>query len=220
MTRSFDHEVAVVGAGPAGIGTAVALERLDLEYTVLERDCIGASFRQWPAEMRLLTPSFPANAFGTRDLNAITPDTSPALALDCEHPTGNQYADYLEAVAEFHDLPVETGVDVAGVDPIRDDLSDGSDETAGFTLETSDDSITTRFVVWAAGEYQYPTTGPIAGAEHGVHVAGVDSWDAYARTHEIASETDVTPESTSESAETTTAADAAPQPQPTAQGPR
>ncbi|WP_449560122.1 NAD(P)-binding domain-containing protein [Natronococcus roseus] len=63
-------EVAIVGAGPAGIGTAVALERLDVDYGVLERDRIGASFRNWPDEMRLLTPSFPANAFGVRGLNA------------------------------------------------------------------------------------------------------------------------------------------------------
>ncbi|NGM68459.1 NAD(P)-binding domain-containing protein [Natronolimnobius sp. AArcel1] len=185
MTRSFDHEVAVIGAGPAGIGTGVALERLDLEYTVLERDCIGASFRQWPAEMRLLTPSFPATAFGTRDLNAITPDTSPALALDCEHPTGEQYADYLEAIAEFHELSVETGIDVTSA------VSLDGDTDGGFRLETDDDSITARFVVWAAGEYQYPTTAAVAGAQHGVHVAGVDSWESYATAHDLEADVDL-----------------------------
>ncbi|MDQ2050022.1 NAD(P)-binding domain-containing protein [Natronolimnohabitans sp. A-GB9] len=102
MTLPRTLDVAVVGAGPAGIGTAVALDSLEIDFAILERDCIGASFRQWPDEMRLLTPSFPANAFGVRDLNAVTTDTSPALALDCEHPTGDQYADYLEAVAAFY----------------------------------------------------------------------------------------------------------------------
>ncbi len=42
-------------------------------------------------------------------------DTSPALALDREHPTGDQYAEYLEAVAKFHELPVETGIDIESV---------------------------------------------------------------------------------------------------------
>jgi len=36
MESPFDYDVAIVGAGPAGIGTAVALERLDIEYAVLE----------------------------------------------------------------------------------------------------------------------------------------------------------------------------------------
>ncbi|ELY60558.1 thioredoxin reductase-like protein [Natronococcus amylolyticus DSM 10524] len=167
-------EVAVVGAGPAGIGTAVALERLEVDYAVLERDRIGASFRRWPDEMRLLTPSFPANAFGVRDLNAVTIDTSPALALDCEHPTGEQYAEYLEAVAEFHELPVETGIDVESVVPQQDE------DTDGFVLETDGGSIRARYVVWAAGQYQYPSSGDLEGATHGVHVANVDSWAEYA----------------------------------------
>jgi len=171
MESPFDYDVAVVGAGPAGIGTAVALERLDVEYAVLERDRIGASFRQWPDEMRLLTPSFPGNAFGVRDLNAITPDTSPALALDVEHPTGNQYAGYLEAVADFHEVPIRTGVDVERVVPT------GSE--AGFRLETDGGSIDARYVVWAGGEFQYPADGSIPGASYGVHVAAIDSWSSY-----------------------------------------
>ncbi|TYT63929.1 NAD(P)/FAD-dependent oxidoreductase [Natrialba swarupiae] len=180
MSQSFDHEVAIVGAGPAGIGTGVALSSLDVEFVVLERDRIGASFRQWPAEMRLLTPSFPANAFGVRDLNAITPDTSPGLALDCEHPTGDQYADYLEAIAEYHELPIETGVDVDRVVP--DDRAADAEDSVGFTLETSDGSIRTRYVIWAAGQYQYPTDGAIPGSSHAVHVSSIDSWAHHADT--------------------------------------
>ena len=169
MTASFDHDVAIVGAGPAGIGTAVALGHLDVDCTILERDCIGASFRQWPDEMRLLTPSFPATAFGERDLNAITPDTSPALALDCEHPTGNQYANYLEAVAEFHELEIETGVDVDSVESTN----------GGFTLETADSPHHARYVIWAAGQFQYPSDGSIPGASHAVHSSAIDSWDRH-----------------------------------------
>ncbi len=171
MTHPFDLEVAIVGAGPAGIGVGVALEELDIEYALLEREAIGASFRQWPAEMRLLTPSFPANSFGARDLNAITPDTSPALALDCEHPTGPAYAEYLEAVADFHELPIRTGVDVETVIATN----------PGFRLETTTGPITAQYVIWAAGQYQYPTDGEIAGATHGRHVAAIDSWVDYSR---------------------------------------
>jgi putative flavoprotein involved in K+ transport len=112
MTLPQHVDVAVVGAGAAGIGAGVALSLLDLETIILERDEIGASFRRWPDEMRFITPSFPSNSFGLTDLNAITPNTSPAVTLDREHPSGDEYADYLEAVADFHELPVETGVKV------------------------------------------------------------------------------------------------------------
>ncbi|WP_137291435.1 NAD(P)/FAD-dependent oxidoreductase [Natronorubrum halophilum] len=196
MTLPTALDVAIVGAGPAGLGTAVAFEKLDVEYAVLEREQIGASFRRWPAEMRLLTPSFPANAFGVRDLNAITLDTSPALALDCEHPTGDQYADYLEAIAEFHDLSIETGVDVErvvpGTEPADEtDRTDEADEpTPGFALETNEGTIEARYVVWAAGQYQYPSHGSISGASHAVHVSTVDSWARHAESCSVdASET-------------------------------
>lgn len=59
MTRPEFTDVVVVGAGAAGIGTGVALSRLDLEILILERDEIGASFRRWPAEMRFITPHVP-----------------------------------------------------------------------------------------------------------------------------------------------------------------
>ncbi len=115
MTLPKSVDVTVVGAGAAGIGTGVALSLLDLETIILERDEIGASFRRWPDEMRFITPSFPSNSFGLTDLNAITPKTSPAVTLDREHPSGEEYADYLKAVANFHELPVETGIEVTGL---------------------------------------------------------------------------------------------------------
>ena len=60
----MDLEVIIVGAGPAGIGCALALQRAGLERLLeLEADRVGASFRRWPAEMRLITPSFHANPF-------------------------------------------------------------------------------------------------------------------------------------------------------------
>ncbi|RQG99351.1 NAD(P)/FAD-dependent oxidoreductase [Natrarchaeobius oligotrophus] len=136
-----DHErvdVAIVGAGAAGIGVGVALSALDLEIRILERDEIGASFRYWPAEMRCITPSFPSNSFGLTDLNAITPDTSPALSLDREHPSGDEYADYLEVVAEFYELPVETGVEVTAVESRGGPAGAESDEETASECERAD----------------------------------------------------------------------------------
>ena len=116
------QDVIVVGAGPAGIGVAAALTRIGLQPVIVDRSGIGATFRRWPHGMRLLTPSFTSNQFGLVDLNAITPDTSPALSLLDEHPTGPDYAAYLEMVAKLHELDVVTGIEVVDVRPAADGL--------------------------------------------------------------------------------------------------
>lgn len=46
-------DVAVVGAGPAGIGVGAALAELDLDVWLFDREAVGASFRAWPEEMVL-----------------------------------------------------------------------------------------------------------------------------------------------------------------------
>lgn len=163
------HDVVVVGAGPAGLGVAAALTRLDVTPTVVDRHGIGASFRLWPDGTRLLTPSFTGNLFGAVDLNAITPDTSPALTLAEEHPTGLAYADYLETVAKLHDLAVEDGIDVLDVEPHDDHLE----------VVHRDGRLAARSVVWAAGEAGYPRRGGFPGAEHTVHTIEVERFAAH-----------------------------------------
>jgi len=183
-------DVTVVGAGAAGIGIGVALSMLDINVRILEREEIGASFRRWPDEMRFITPSFPSNSFGLTDLNAVTPDTSPAFTLDCEHPSGDEYADYLESVAEFYELPVETGVAVTGIQPRADSpaamtaaadggtaVAESSDE--GFMIETTDGPLSTEHVVWAAGHFGNPRADVVDGSEHCRHTSTVDSWQEH-----------------------------------------
>ncbi|HRQ90343.1 MAG TPA: NAD(P)-binding domain-containing protein, partial [Bacteroidia bacterium] len=110
------YDVVIVGAGPAGLGCAVALRACGVEnMVVLERREVGAAFESWPAQMRMISPSFHSNPFGQPDLNAITPDTSVADFLGREHPSGEDYARYLRAVAAHHRVPVETGVEVRTV---------------------------------------------------------------------------------------------------------
>ncbi|MBM3971983.1 MAG: monooxygenase [Planctomycetes bacterium] len=157
----------IVGAGAAGIGVARALQEVDVSAVILERHEIGGSFRRWPREMRLITPSFPSNSFGTLDLNSIAIGTSPAFTLECEHPTGRQYADYLRSVVEYFHLPVQTGVDV---------LSLTARPGGGFELETTCGRIRAATVVWAAGEFQYPKRQSFPGADHCVHNSRVKSW--------------------------------------------
>ena len=161
------HDVIIIGAGPAGLGAASALRRIGVSPVILDRHGIGASFEAWPEHMRLITPSFTGNQFGLVDLNAITPDTSPALSLLEEHPTGEQYAAYLRMVAELDELDVRTGIDVLDVIPRDDHLE--VEVAAGDPWLASN-------VIWAAGEAQYPHRGSFPGAEHAAPTIEVECW--------------------------------------------
>lgn len=194
MTLPDSVDVAVVGAGPAGVGIGTALSFLDVETVILERDAVGASFRNWPAEMRFITPSFPSNGFGHPDLNAVVPATSPGAILDTQQPSGDEYAEYLQRVVDHYELPVETGIEVTTVTPLSDAAPesggpavsvprgvavDGGD-TEGFRLETSGGSVHAQCVVWAGGQFGTPRTDVFSGAALCVHNAAVDSWADHA----------------------------------------
>lgn len=162
------YDCLIVGGGPAGIGIGCVLRDLQVSrFLILEQDEVGASFELWPEEMRMITPSFTSNAYGMTDLNAIALKTSPAYTLGTEHPTGAEYADYLHAVVEHYELPVRTDVEVYEVRP----LSEG-----GFELETSQGAMRSRFVIWAAGEFQYPRLNAFPGAEYALHNSLITSW--------------------------------------------
>ncbi|WP_232626031.1 NAD(P)/FAD-dependent oxidoreductase [Achromobacter deleyi] len=164
-------EVAVVGAGPAGIGMAVALRRHGVNrLAVIDRHQVGASFLSWPQETRFITPSFYSNPFGLADLNAVTETSSPALTAGMEHLDGPRYAQYLARVAQAHDLPLALDCEVSA-------LTRGA--RGEFQLQTSRGAALARAVIWATGEYQYPDLRPFVGAADCLHYAQVDSWSAF-----------------------------------------
>lgn len=156
------YEVVVVGGGPAGVGVGVALAHAGVEdFVILERGIVGSSFALWPEEMRLITPSFPTNSIGMLDLNSIAIGVSPAYSLQVEHPTGRQYAEHLNQVADFFKLPICEEVNVNRV----------KKDTEGFQIETNSTTVRSNHVIWAAGEFQYPRITGLEGLENCKHTA-------------------------------------------------
>jgi thioredoxin reductase len=169
MKKTEAYDVIIVGAGAAGIGMGGVLSHLGLEnFAILERHQIGESFRRWPQEMNFITPSFPSHGFGHLDLNAIARKTSPAIGFRREHLSGKQYATYLESVANYYKLPVYTEVEVQKIETLP--------RQQGFLVQIPDGVLKTRFLIWAAGEFQYPNLYPFPGAELCLHNSQVSSW--------------------------------------------
>jgi putative flavoprotein involved in K+ transport len=171
MTADLPHRrvnVLIVGAGPAGLGCAAALADCQIpDVAVVDSKSVGASFAAWPVQMKLLTPSFNSNNFGAVDLNAITPDTSPADYCGFQHPTGQEYARYLQAVS----LQREVTVSRAAVRRLKR-------VAYGFHVECDKGIFQARFVIWAAGEFAHPDWQGIRGADQCLHSSQVQDWAA------------------------------------------
>lgn len=144
-------DVLIVGAGPAGLGAALALDTIDnLTFGIVDRGAVGQTFLDWPDQQKFLTPSFTSNGFAGVDLNAIHPSTSPAHSLGTDYPTGVEYATYLRGVVRHFALPVLENTDVHSV--TRYDSPDGG----GYVASTSRGPVPTRAVIWASGEFRNP----------------------------------------------------------------
>lgn len=164
--------VLIVGAGPAGIGCALALQACGIPAEIMDASGVGASFEAWPAQMHLLTPSFHCNSFGYADLNALTPDTSPADFLHTQHPDGPAYARYLQALVRHFQIRVIAPARVTEITPL---------ENGGFDVHAMGVTRRFSFVIWAAGEFAHPDTGGIRGADHCLHNSRVKDWNEAAR---------------------------------------
>jgi len=161
-------DVVIVGAGPAGIGMALELNKIEgLEYAVLETNRIGESFRRWSSQTRFITPSFYSNPYGLADLNSVDSISSPASFSGVQHLNGDQYADYLSNVADEAMLPIICNCKVLKVTPNPD---------GGFHLVTEQGELSTQFLIWACGEFQFPDLNPFPGGDSCLHYAHIDDW--------------------------------------------
>ncbi|MCG8583311.1 MAG: NAD(P)-binding domain-containing protein, partial [Pirellulales bacterium] len=86
---------------------------------------------------------------------------------EVEHPTGWEYAAHLRGVAQLFELPIREKTDVKRITKVGDD----------FRIDTADETLRAKHVIWAAGEFQYPRLNGFAGSEHCRHTATVASYE-------------------------------------------
>ncbi|MFZ2033252.1 MAG: NAD(P)-binding domain-containing protein [Candidatus Dormiibacterota bacterium] len=127
--------VAIVGAGQAGLSLSYELTRAAIEHVVFERGSVGESWRRRWDSFRLVVPNWTVHLPGAR--------------YDGEDPDGfmpkDEIVSYLERYARSFGAPIQSGVDVTAIEP-RDDGT--------FTVRTSNAEIRARQLVLASGGYQ------------------------------------------------------------------
>lgn len=141
MERS---QVAVVGAGQAGLATSYWLAQRDIDHVLLERDRPGDSWRDRWDSFCLVTPNWTLNL--------------PGFPYDGDDPNGfiprDAIADYVARYREFLDAPVHGPTDVLSLDRSAD----------GWMLTTDNGDWVAESVVVATGAFPFPSRPRLADA--------------------------------------------------------
>jgi putative flavoprotein involved in K+ transport len=127
-------EVLVVGAGQAGLSAGFHLRRRGREFLIVDGNRrIGDSWRQRWGSLKLYSPA-------SRDGLPGMPFPAPGSS----YPTAAEMADYLEAYAAHHELPVRTGVRIDSL----------SEDEEGFVARAGALRILSKSVIVASGVFQ------------------------------------------------------------------
>ena len=87
--------------------------------------------------------------------------------IETEHPTGKEYAKYLRTLEEHFELPIKENTEVENVEYSNNH----------FTINIKNGStIKSTYLIWAAGEYQYPDLNAFSGSQLCMHNSSVKTW--------------------------------------------
>lgn len=116
-------DVAVIGGGPIGIETAIALSEQGVDVTLFEAKQIGEAIRRWPPNTRF---------FSTPEHVALA--GVPVHNLDQGSITGEEYLAYLRMLVEYFDINLHNYEPVVGIEPM--DGNTGGN-TSGYIVRTA-----------------------------------------------------------------------------------
>jgi thioredoxin reductase (NADPH) len=137
-------DIAIVGAGPTGLATAIEAHRRGLQYRVFDKGCITNSILGFPTHMVFFT---------TPELLEIG---GMPLTSDREKPTRNEALKYYRKVVQSLGLRVNQFEEVDQI---------ARTETHQFRVRTSLAEYTAKNIVLATGYYDNPNILGIPGED-------------------------------------------------------
>jgi len=105
MSGSSTLDLVVVGAGPAGLGVAIAAARAGLEYQIVEKGAVVDSIFRFPRGMTFFTTP---ELLELGNLPFVTPYAKP---------TREEVLQYYRRVADTHRLALSLGERVESIEP-------------------------------------------------------------------------------------------------------
>lgn len=146
-------DVLVVGAGPAGLATAIAARRAGLSHLVLEKGVVVNSIYHFPTHMVFFTT---AELLELGELPFVTP---------YEKPTRFEALRYYRRVVDAFRLEVRTGEAVKGIHPETDGTGARPFAIESRTERGSRRTWRARFVVLATGVFDWPNALGVPGED-------------------------------------------------------
>ena len=135
--------VIIIGAGPIGLATAIALKEKGIKAKIIERGCVVNSIFNYPKDMTFFSTSERLEIGGV-----------PFISHG-DKPTRREALEYYRRTAESHDLDIHVYEEVQSVD--------GSD--GDFNVTTDKSSYKADKVVVATGFYDIAKTMGVPGEE-------------------------------------------------------
>ena len=145
-------DVAIVGAGPAGLAAAIAATKAGLSYLVIEKGALVNSLLHYPTEMMFFT---------TPELMEIggLPFTSPN-----DKPSRLEALRYYRRATDTYKLEVVFDETVLSISK-DEDAGEFAVETTGKSLPGSRRTVRARAIVMATGAYDFPNLIDVPGED-------------------------------------------------------
>lgn len=137
------YDVLIIGAGPAGLSSAIAAQEARLSYLVIEKGCLVNSIYHFPTNIIL---------FSTPELLEIG---DIPFIISTEKPNGSDLLKYYRRVTEHFDLNIN----------LFEKVTTLSEEKNKFHVNTNKSKYTTKYIVLATGQFDTPKLIGIPGED-------------------------------------------------------
>ncbi len=145
-------DVVIIGAGPSGLQLAYYLEKKNINYRIVERDCVASFFKTYPRDRKLISFNKKHSIYKDPEVNLrwdwnslLTEDYSHPFSeySDALYPSADELVEYLQDFSKEYSIDVEENTEIKCIEKT---------DFGNFSLKTSQgESIETRYVVVSTG---------------------------------------------------------------------